>query len=172
MNLGSWCLVRVVIQFCAMLNCGVWLFVVCVFVTRASWSYLTSLESTCVIKQTHLGRPYLGHLQLGETMAGEEVAAARLDVKGTLLLARCSHPSSAVPRYKAFWSGMQKDSYVGDEARSKRCLDVEVSHRARCRDELAWHGEDLAPQILQPALHRRALCVRKRLGILRPTENA
>ena len=82
-------LVGVVIQFCAM-NCGVWLLVVCGFVTSASWSHLTS--HTRVIKQARFGRSYLGHLQLGETMAEEEVAAARLVVAVTLLLARYSHP--------------------------------------------------------------------------------
>ena len=104
----SFVLVRVVIQFCAMLNCGVGLFVVCVFITSASWLLLTSHESTRVIKQAHFGRTYLGYLQLGETMAGEEVAAARLVVAVTLRLARCSHPSSTVPRCKAFWSACRK----------------------------------------------------------------
>ena len=91
-----------------MLNCGVWLFVVCVFVTSASWSYLTSHELPRVVKQSHFGRTYLGRLQSGETMAGEEVAAARLVVAVTLLLARCSHPSSTVPKCKAFWSACRK----------------------------------------------------------------
>ena len=98
----------------------VWLLVVCVFVTSASWSHLTSHESTRVVKQAHFSRSYLGHLQLGETMAGDEVTAAKLVVAVTLLLARCSHPSSAVPQMQGILIGMQKDGYVGDEARSKR----------------------------------------------------
>ena len=86
--------------------------------------------------QANFGRPYLGHLQLGETMAGEEVAAARLVVAVRLLLARCSHPSSTVPRCKAFWSACRKVVASVTRLGASRCLDVEVSHRACCRDEL------------------------------------
>ena len=102
-----------------MLNCGVWLFVVCVIVTSASWSYLTSHESTRVIKQAHFGRPYLGHLQLGETMAGEEVAAARLVVA---VVAPRAVFSSIVntAQMQGILVCMQKGCYIGDEARSKR----------------------------------------------------
>ena len=86
----------------------IWLFVVCVFFTSACWSHLTSHESTRFIKQAHFGRTFPGHLQSRETMAREEVAAARLVVAVTLLLSRCSHPSPAVTRCKAFWSACRQ----------------------------------------------------------------
>ena len=157
-----------------MLNCGVGLFVVCVFITSASWLLLTSHESTRVIKQAHFGRPYLGHLQLGETMAREEVAAARLVVAVTLLLARCSHPSSAVPRCKAFWSACRKvvASVTRLEASSVSRRRNIPSSMLSWRTGMTWRRSGTTHSTTSAGLHRRALCVRKRLGILRPTENA
>ena len=47
-----------------------------------------------------------------------------------------------------------------------------LQETSRTSRRWSGYGLHILQHILQPALHRRALCVRKRLGILRPTENA
>merc|ERR1712072_823685 len=63
---------------------------------------------------------------------------------------RCSPPSWVDPVTRVSWSVWDRRTPTsGRGAEQERYPDAEVPHRARHRDQLGRHGEDLAPHLLQ-----------------------